>query len=98
MLKVDGSHVSMTYDKDADVLYLGFGRIPTPPSYSIGNPAQDADVEWMVAIDDPEQLTGAMVMNWRRRWASRHQIPPLPCAIDWDEATTLSSQSTVQFT
>ena len=85
MLKVDGSAVSITYDAQADVLYLGFGITPTPPSYSIGNPVGDPDVEWMVSLSNPDELTGAIILNWHRRWIDQHKIPPLPCAVDWDQ-------------
>ncbi|WP_053958331.1 hypothetical protein [Sulfobacillus thermosulfidooxidans] len=87
MLKIDGSAVSVAYDAQADVLYVGFGGDPPPASYSIGNPAGDPDVEWMVSLTEPEILTGAMILNWRRRWVAHHEIPPLPCPMDWHQVT-----------
>ncbi|AEJ40869.1 hypothetical protein TPY_2709 [Sulfobacillus acidophilus TPY] len=83
--------MSVTYDPSADVLYLGFGPNPPPPSYSIGNPAQDADVEWMVAVDDPDRLTGAIVMNWHRRWVAHQEIPPLPGPVLWADVANVIS-------
>ena len=78
VLHVGDGEVSATYDREVDVLYLGVGD-PTP-SYSVGNPADVPGVEWMVAAADPERITGAIILDWVRRWSDR--IPPLPFALD----------------
>ncbi len=77
LLHVTEGTMSATYDREVDVLHIGIGD-PTP-SYSIGNPADVPRVEWMVAVAEPERITGAIVMDWAKVWGD--QVPPLPFAL-----------------
>ncbi|PSR35859.1 MAG: hypothetical protein C7B44_12010, partial [Sulfobacillus thermosulfidooxidans] len=54
-----------------------------PNSYSIGNPAHIDGVEWLVASADPQHITGAIMLDWYRRWMGHHMMPPLPFALSW---------------
>ena len=82
------------YDADNDILsiHLEGGN---PNSYSIGNPAGVDGVEWLVAAADPHRITGAMVLDWRRRWVDRHMMPPLPFAMSWQGNIVNSEQESV---
>lgn len=78
MLHVVSGSMTLSYDASVDVLYV---RIGSPlPSYSVGNPANIEGVEWMVAESDGESVTGAIITDWKKSWATR--LPPLPFAIE----------------
>lgn len=80
MLKVGEFQPTCSYDDEHDVLYVSVG--PKVQSYSIGNPAQASGVEWMVAVDDPECITGAIILDWKKDWVAKRMSPPLPFMLE----------------
>lgn len=83
MFEVEKQSTFVTdYDAKNDVLYIHL-QGGNPNSYSIGNPAHIDGVEWLVASADPQHITGAIILDWHRRWMDHHMMPPLPFALSW---------------
>ena len=83
MFEVEKQSTFVTdYDVKNDILYIHL-QGGNPNSYSIGNPAHIDGVEWLVATADPQHITGAIILDWHRRWMDHHMMPPLPFALSW---------------